>query len=88
MATVDPDVRSPDALSPSTSEKSAVDSLVDAMTSVTLEHANPEDVRKDKTSNFPPRPLKVYGRHDILLLSKSPLVKPPQGMPALKEWFG
>ncbi|KDQ16605.1 hypothetical protein BOTBODRAFT_64580 [Botryobasidium botryosum FD-172 SS1] len=32
--------------------------------------------------------LVSYTRAEVLYLSRSPLVKPPDGMPALKEWFG
>ena len=34
------------------------------------------------------RPLHVYKRPELLYLSKSPLVKSPDGLPPLKEWFG
>ena len=42
-------------------------------------------------SNIPqptPRPFVAYSKRSLLLLSRSPLVKPPAGMPELKEWFG
>jgi hypothetical protein len=34
------------------------------------------------------RPLTIYTRAQILFLHESPLVKPPSGMPPLREWFG
>lgn len=36
----------------------------------------------------PPRPLMIYTRPQILLLHRSPLVKPPLDMPSLRDWFG
>lgn len=35
-----------------------------------------------------PRPLIIYSRIQMLALSKSPLVKPPDGMPPFKTWYG
>ena len=34
------------------------------------------------------QPMRVYTRTQLLLLSRSPLVKPPANMPELKDWFG
>ena len=34
------------------------------------------------------RPRIVYTRKQLVLLSQSPLVKPPDGMPEFKAWFG
>lgn len=40
-------------------------------------------------SPFPAiRPFRRYSRRTLVALSKSPLVAPPSGMPALKDWFG
>ncbi|KAH9968905.1 hypothetical protein BC827DRAFT_1372876 [Russula dissimulans] len=36
----------------------------------------------------PIRPFVSYTQAQVLFLSKSPLVSPPQGMPVLKDWFG
>ncbi|KAF5311761.1 hypothetical protein D9619_003016 [Psilocybe cf. subviscida] len=36
----------------------------------------------------PPRPLRKYSRKQLVRLSASPLVKPPDNMPELKVWFG
>ncbi|GJJ13782.1 hypothetical protein Clacol_008039 [Clathrus columnatus] len=41
-----------------------------------------------KNSHHPPRKVIVYTRRHILNLSSSPLVQRPEGMPALKDWFG
>ena len=34
------------------------------------------------------RPFRRYSRRTLVALAKSPLVAPPPGMPALKDWFG
>jgi hypothetical protein len=34
------------------------------------------------------RPFRRYSRRALVALAKSPLVAPPPGMPALKDWFG
>jgi len=40
-------------------------------------------------SPFPTlKPFRRYSRRALVALSKSPLVAPPPGMPALKDWFG
>ena len=39
-------------------------------------------------TDSPPRLLIRYTRKHLLLLSKSPLVKVPDGMPTFKSWFG
>ncbi|KAI0778094.1 hypothetical protein BD413DRAFT_683932 [Trametes elegans] len=70
---------------PSTGE--ALDSVVEAVAKASLQDEVAVDVGQ-KTTETPTRPLRVYSRHDILQLSKSPLVTLPEGMPALKDWFG
>ncbi|KAF8807565.1 hypothetical protein BYT27DRAFT_7233070 [Phlegmacium glaucopus] len=35
-----------------------------------------------------PRPILIYTRHQLVSLSKSPLVQAPPDMPDLKNWFG
>lgn len=59
-------------------------SIVDAMEKLQLQ-APPSS---EETLPDPSRPFILYTRSQALQLSKSPLVKPPDGMPALKEWFG
>jgi len=39
-------------------------------------------------SSCPTKGVIVYSRRHILNLSASPLVQRPEGMPALKDWFG
>ena len=48
------------------------------------------DASHESTSTRPPhtRPRVIYSRADLLTLSKSPLVKPPDAMPSLKDWYG
>ena len=46
-----------------------------------------EDVDKKNTES-PSRPLYVYTRHDLLHLSKSPMIVVPADIPVLKDWFG
>ncbi|KIJ45164.1 hypothetical protein M422DRAFT_67309 [Sphaerobolus stellatus SS14] len=57
--------------------------------------SSPEQPRNDdgsitspKKSSYHAKPILVYSRRHILKLSESPLVQRPQGMPALKDWFG
>ncbi|KAI0374258.1 hypothetical protein BV20DRAFT_1049086 [Pilatotrama ljubarskyi] len=65
----------------------AVDAVVEAVAKASLQDEVATDVQQ-KTSESPPRPLRIYPRHDVLHLSKSPLVGLPEGMPAFKDWFG
>lgn len=53
--------------------------------------SNPSPTALDvaSPSPFPAlRPFRRYSRRALVALSKSPLVAPPPGMPALKDWFG
>ncbi|EKM60978.1 uncharacterized protein PHACADRAFT_24203 [Phanerochaete carnosa HHB-10118-sp] len=50
-------------------------------------NVQPEDKLHEKPGQ-PPRELHIYAYSQLLRISRSPLVKPPEGMPALKEWFG
>ncbi|KAG9101318.1 hypothetical protein FRC06_003194 [Ceratobasidium sp. 370] len=50
-------------------------------------HAIPDPPPK-KTPEPNARPFVQYTRAELLHLSKSPLVKIPDGMPPFKEWFG
>lgn len=61
--------------------------IVDSMSKVSLDDGHPETLDK-RTMGQPTRRLVIYPRPQILRLSKSPLVKPPVNMPALKDWFG
>lgn len=59
-----------------------VDALADSLANVDIQD------RSDKKPEHPPRELHVYTHAQLLWISESPLVKPPDGMPALKDWFG
>ncbi|KAI1797792.1 hypothetical protein LXA43DRAFT_266656 [Ganoderma leucocontextum] len=65
---------------------SAVEDVVGAIAKVSLQVEVVEDVN-EKTAETA-RPLNVYTRHELLHLSKSPLVNPPDDMPPFKDWFG
>lgn len=65
----------------------AMDDVVEAVTNVSLQDEATTYVNQ-KVNEPPPRPLHVYTRYGLLHLSKSPLVNIPEGMPALKDWFG
>ena len=63
---------------------SAVDSLANALANVEIQ----EDEHSEEKVEQSPRELHIYSNPQLLLLSKSPLVKAPDGMPPLKDWFG
>ena len=64
--------------------------IVDRMCRVNLDDEDQElhDTVDRQDTEQPGRRLVVYPRPHMLRLSKSPLVKPPEGMPSLKDWFG
>lgn len=64
-----------------------IDVLAEAVATASLQDQVAVDAQQKSPDN-PPRPLRIYARHDILQLSKSPLVELPKDMPALKDWFG
>ncbi|KAG8693189.1 hypothetical protein FRC08_009273 [Ceratobasidium sp. 394] len=47
-----------------------------------------QDPPSEKAPEPATRPFVQYTRAELLHLSKSPLVKIPDGMPPFKEWFG
>lgn len=84
---MDPD--SPSPASKSLPENGTTNDLVGAMSQVNLDHEQNTDIPFDHEAiKPPPRPLYIYSRDDMLKICQSPLVKPPEGMPALKDWFG
>ncbi|RPD63033.1 hypothetical protein L227DRAFT_498019 [Lentinus tigrinus ALCF2SS1-6] len=87
MASQDADVTSSVTNSTSPSNANSVNDVVEAVAKVSLQDEVAADVN-EKTIDSSPRPLKVYTRYGLLHLSKSPLVGPPQSMPAFKDWFG
>lgn len=65
-----------------------VENLASAVANVGLQDTTPPALPLDKTHDDPQRPMIVYTRAQLLYLHNSPLVKPPEGMPAFKDWFG
>jgi hypothetical protein len=70
-------------------EPLALDNIGDLPVSVgkiVLQTEDDEDT--SSKSSDAPRPLYIYTRTQALYISKSPLVRCPQGMPDFKDWFG
>lgn len=65
----------------------AIDNMTDTLSKVQMDDEN-DDPFTSKSPNHTPRKLVIYPRPHLLMLHKSPLVKPPEDMPALKDWFG
>lgn len=61
-----------------------------ANVSLTEEGNSPEPATDQQAEEYAPplRPVVVYTRPQMLFLYRSPLVQTPDGMPALKDWFG
>ncbi|KAI0793417.1 hypothetical protein C8Q75DRAFT_750127 [Abortiporus biennis] len=87
MASPDIDTQKTDEQTPLPSESNPLENITESLEKITLQH---EDSSVDVVvkTDEPPRPPYVYSRAEILYLSKSPLVKAPDGMPPLKYWFG
>jgi hypothetical protein len=88
MADMDPE--SADQPQKSLQNNEANADIVDSMSKFILanDHQETRDTPDNKNTEQPTRRLAVYKRPQMLRLSKSPLVKPPEGMPPLKDWFG
>ena len=85
MATTEAHVSNePNAAAINHQQSTAVDTLADSLANVEIQ----EDKSFDEKVEQSPRELRVYTHPQLLWLSKSPLVKPPDGMPPLKDWFG
>lgn len=69
-------------------EQDSVDKLEEALAKADLQEDGDSSTSTDEKDAQPPRPLHIYKRPQLLFISKSPLVKVPDGMPPLKEWFG
>ncbi|TFY81541.1 hypothetical protein EWM64_g2465 [Hericium alpestre] len=69
----------------STASDGTADKVVDAMEKLALQD---EPAAQTTPSDTTPHPFISYTQEQLLLLSKSPLVTLPEGMPALKDWFG
>lgn len=85
MAATEADVAKALSADTSSTELASVDSLSDSFADTNLEDKSSPTEEKAPP---PSRPFHVYTRAQVLFLAKSPLVKPPDGMPTLKEWFG
>ncbi|KAI0762895.1 hypothetical protein C8Q74DRAFT_1206773 [Fomes fomentarius] len=87
MASQDADISLSTADTQTPPKANPIDDVVEAVAQVSLQDEVAANI-SEKNNNIPPRPLKVYTRHELLHISKSPLVCLPEGMPAFKEWFG
>ncbi|KAF8898562.1 hypothetical protein BD779DRAFT_1484574 [Infundibulicybe gibba] len=86
MATTESNIHLPETTK---SQPIDVDSLVDATAKASLQDETNEAQLGDVEKILPsPPPIRVYTRTQLLALHNSPLVKPPVGMPDLKDWFG
>ncbi|KAL0950976.1 hypothetical protein HGRIS_007724 [Hohenbuehelia grisea] len=69
----------------------AVEQLTKAVASAGLQDGlgQVEPTESEKDTGTPlARPMIIYTRAQIVYLHKSPLVRPPEGMPELNDWFG
>ncbi|KAH8120141.1 hypothetical protein DFH11DRAFT_1558531 [Phellopilus nigrolimitatus] len=70
-------------------KNASVDALVDELEKADIESSSEaEDTQSNEADSTPSRPRIVYTRRQLLYLSQSPLVRPPDGMPTFKSWFG
>lgn len=83
------------AVGPLQPSGAAVDAISDGLSNVSLQSVDHSDLKDLPSSVLPlpqgdsiPRPFIMYPRSQLLFLHKSPLVKIPDGMPVLKDWFG
>lgn len=86
MASTDTAATKPLDKSSQISQNGSVEKIAESLGKVSLQNDDTKSSPDKKDES--PRLLHVYARPQILQLSKSPLVKQPDGMPALKEWFG
>jgi hypothetical protein len=72
------------------SPQNRTNDLVDSVAIVKLsdDQEESDDIPDKRNIEQLARRLVIYLRPQMLKLSKSPLVKPPDGMPTLKDWFG
>jgi len=71
--------------SPASPEEGEIDELATSLANADVQDASTPD---SAAETEPPRPLHIYTRRQLVSLSRSPLVKVPDGMPELKDWFG
>ncbi|KAH9937603.1 uncharacterized protein B0H18DRAFT_1113418 [Fomitopsis serialis] len=70
------------------SPDAAISDLVERVAQVSVQATDSGDTSTSKSERISHSPLRVYTRSQAMYLRDSPLVKPPKGMPSLKEWFG
>ncbi|KAI0094692.1 hypothetical protein BDY19DRAFT_914068 [Irpex rosettiformis] len=88
MATIEKSSKDSNQSSATTNDQNAVDKLGEALAKTELQEDDNSLNANVQNAEQPARPLYVYKRPELLFLSQSPLVKPPDDMPALKYWFG
>ena len=88
MATIEKSTNKSQQPSAAPSEQNAVEKLGEALEKTELQEDDSSLAANVQDDERPSRPLHVYKRPELLFLSKSPLVEPPDGMPPLKDWFG
>ena len=90
MATADSPSQNTLNVSSVSSENGPAADISASLEKVSIQRQEEDPTRSTNSENHdsPRRRLHVYRRPQVLFLSKSPLVKTPEGMPALKDWFG
>lgn len=69
-------------------QDSEVNNLIESIARVSVQDGDSGDTSTSKSEHVSSQPLRVYTRSQVLYLRDSPLVRPPEGMPSLKDWFG
>lgn len=69
-------------------QDAAVNNLIEGVARVSVQDGDSGDTSTSKSERVSSQLLRVYTRSQVLYLRDSPLVKPPEGMPSMKEWFG
>ena len=71
-------------------EQETVDNIVKAVANISVQDSKAPESSQTTTAESKEhvKPLIRWPRPSLLRLSKSPLVKPPDGMPPFKDWFG
>lgn len=62
--------------------------VADSLANLAIQQSSPSPVSRLSPVSPLSRPFITYSRPQLLFIHKSPLVQPPCGMPALKDWFG
>ncbi|KZT74709.1 hypothetical protein DAEQUDRAFT_760734 [Daedalea quercina L-15889] len=65
-----------------------VSDLVEGVAQVSMRDTGSGDTSTSKSERVSPKSVRVYTKSQVMYLRDSPLVKPPEGMPSLKDWFG